>query len=70
MPKELDENIFNIREFSDFEINIPLKVEEFQINNPKPKEGYPKIINGIFCIQYELAQKGGQKFIASIQNEN
>ena len=70
MPKELDENIFNIREFSDFEINIPLKVEEFQINNPKPKEGYPKIINGIFCIQYELAKKGGQKFIASIQNEN
>ena len=57
-PKEHNDNLFNIREFSDFELNIPLKTENFQINQTRPKEGYPKIINGICIIQYELAKKG------------
>ena len=65
-PKELEDNLFNIREFSDFELNIPLKTEYFQINEKRPKEGYPKFVNGICCIQYELAQKGE---IITIQTE-
>ena len=48
----------NLREFNDFEVNIDLPVEEFQISSPDPKEGYPKKINGIYIIQYELASKG------------
>ena len=57
-PKEPNYNLFNIREFSEFEVNIPLKVEEFKISQTRPNEGYPKFVNGVCCIQYELAGKG------------
>ena len=57
-PKELNDNITNLREYGDFELNINLKVEEFKINSQKPKEGYPKFVNGICIIQYELAILG------------
>jgi len=62
-PKYLEDNLFNIREFSEFELNIPLKIEDFQINQTRPKNGYPKFINGICIIQYELAEKGEAKEI-------
>ena len=57
-PKELKDNLFSMREFGNFELNIPLKVVDFKINQPKPKEGYPKFVNGVCCIQNELASKG------------
>ena len=65
-PKELKDNLFNIREFSEFELNIPLKVENFKINQEKPK----KLIfaNGICIIQYELAQKGKDSNEISAEN--
>ena len=56
-PEKLNYNLFNIREFSQFELNIPLKVEDFKISKPKPNEGYPKFVNGVCIIQYELAGK-------------
>ena len=58
MPKDMKDNLFNLREFSNFEVNIPLKVYHFKINQSKPKDGYPKFKNGVCCIQYELASKG------------
>ena len=54
-PKEPNYNLFNIREFSEFELNIPLKAEDLQIS--KIKEGYPKFKNGICIIQCELTTK-------------
>ncbi len=57
-PKELKDNLFSMREFGNFELNIPLKVVDFKINQPRPKEGFPKFVNGVCCIQYELASKG------------
>ena len=57
-PKELKDNLFSMREFGNFELNIPLKVVDFKINQPKPKEGFPKFVAGVCCIQYELALKG------------
>ena len=56
-PEKPNYNLFNIREFSQFELNIPLKVEDFKISKPKPNEGYPKFVNGVCIIQYELAGK-------------
>ena len=56
-PKKLEDNLFNIREFGNFEKNIPLSLKDFKINN-KPKEGYPKFLNGVICIQYKLLPKG------------
>ena len=57
-PAKPEDDLYNIREFSDFELNIPLKVEEFKISQPKPKDGYPKFSNGVCLIQFELALKG------------
>jgi len=54
----LKDNLFSMREFGNFELNIPLKVVDFKINQPKPKEGFPKFVNGVCWIQYELALKG------------
>ena len=54
-PKKPNYNLFNIREFSEFELNIPLKAEDLQIS--KIKEGYPKFKNGICIIQCELSTK-------------
>lgn len=57
-PEKLADNLVNFREFGEFEFNIPLKVEEFKINQKEPKKGYPKFIDGMCVIQYELATKG------------
>ena len=57
-PENPNDELFNIREFGEFELNIPLKVQDYKINQTKPKEGYPKYVNGICCVQYELASKG------------
>jgi len=54
-PKNPEDVIQNLREFSDYEVNIPLKVQDYEIT--KPKEGFPKFLNGVYCIQYELARK-------------
>ena len=56
-PEKEEDVLFNIREFSEFELDIPLKVQDFDIKQTKPKEGYPKYVNGVCCIQYELADK-------------
>jgi hypothetical protein len=57
VPKKPEDDLRNIREFSKFELNIPLKVEEFEIKSTKPKEGFPKWVSGVCLIQYELATK-------------
>ena len=53
-PEKLEDYIGNIRLFTDFETIISLPVEKYQIASDKPKEGYPKFINGICIIQYDL----------------
>ena len=56
-PAKPEDMIFNMREFGEFELNIPLKVEEFEISQTTPKKGYPKFVNGVLCVQYELAKE-------------
>ena len=56
-PEKPEDNIVNLREFSKFELNIYLPIEELQIIANKPKEGYPKFDKGICFIQYELAKE-------------
>ena len=63
-PKKPEDNLENLREFTDFELNILLPIEEFLISSPDPKEGYPKQKNGIYIIQYELVSKGKGKEIS------
>lgn len=54
-PKEVKDNLYNIRIFDDIKLDIPLKTEKFRINQTKPNEGYPQFKNGICIIQYTLA---------------
>ena len=56
-PENPDDVFLNFREFSEFELRIPLKVQDFKINSRKPKEGYPKFQQGCFLVQYELAEE-------------
>ena len=57
-PAKLTDNIYNTREFGDYGLIIPLKIEDFKIASTKPKDGYPMYKNGICIIQYALAEKG------------
>ena len=56
-PKNPDDNIINIRQFTDFEFIISLPKEEFQSISEKPKEGYPKSVNGLYITQFDLTSK-------------
>ena len=53
-PKNLSENLHNTREFGDFNLDIPLKTEEFIIKNSTPKICDKK---GVIMIEYEYDQK-------------
>ena len=55
VPYKISDNLFNIRTFGEFEINIRLKVEDYGID--KLNKGYPKFEDGIYYIQYILIQK-------------
>ena len=57
-PENPKDDLFNKREFGEFELNIPLKIQDFKIIPTKEKEKLePKFINGICCIQFKLASK-------------
>jgi HSP20 family molecular chaperone IbpA len=50
-PKNLDENIINLRELGKFCLEIPLKTSEFNLYHKKPKV---KIVNGVHILEYDL----------------
>ena len=58
-PEKLEDNLVNIRDYNKFELNIPLNIEDFQIQ--KLKDNYPQFKNGVCFIQYELASKISDK---------
>ena len=57
VPENPKDNLFNIREFSDFEIDIPLKVQDFNILRRKKEDKKSDFINGVYIIKYELVPK-------------
>ena len=58
-PKDEKDNIKDIREFGNFELELPLPVEEYKIVSTEPKEKL-KFLNGICIIKYELASEGAE----------
>ena len=62
-PKNPADNRLCTREFTDFEVIIPLPIEEYRINSVKPK--MIKSEQGLFIIQYELAAEGEEEIIES-----
>lgn len=60
-PENLDNNIYNCREYGNFSLEIPLNPEEFIIKNSKPKIIEKK---GVLIIEYELEDKNeGEEYI-------
>ena len=55
-PK-LEDNIYNSREFGDFELNIYLKTDEYFLKNEKPKINQK---NGIVFLEYNLGKKNNE----------
>ena len=56
-PKNEKDNLKDIREFGNFELKIPLPVEQFKIAATETKEDLV-FKNGLCIIKYELASKG------------
>ena len=56
-PKNPDDNIINLRQFTDYEVIISLPKEEFPSISEKQKEGYPKFANGLIITQFDLTPK-------------
>ena len=61
-PENLNDNIYNFREYGPFSLDILLNPEEFIIQNKKPKT-YQKL--GVLVIEYDLEDKndGGELII-------
>ena len=53
-PEKLEDNLFNIREYGDFIVDIPLKTEDYKVLNEEPNQQYKK---GLFIIEYKLDNK-------------
>ena len=53
-PEKLSDNIYNCREFGDYSVNIPLKVEDYLIKNQEYKIDKK---NGIFFIEVKIDKK-------------
>ena len=53
-PEKLSDNIYNCREFGDYFVNIPLKVEDYLIKNQEYKIDKK---NGIFFIEVKIDKK-------------
>ena len=60
-PKKLDDNLYNIREFGFYSIEIPLKTEEYMIKNRPPTMTKK---NGLLILEYllENKSKGANKY--------
>ena len=64
-PENPADNKCCTREFTDFELVLPLPIEEYKINSEKPKEK-PILEQGLYIVRYELAKQGEE---VEIENE-
>ena len=53
-PEKSTDNIYNIRNFGDFNIEIPFKTEDYSFKNEEPKFSQMK---GILIVEYTLETK-------------
>ena len=54
LPEKTEDNLFSSREYSDFELNVPFPIEEFEITSNVKKQDKK---HGIHIFQFELAPK-------------
>ena len=65
-PEKLEDNIFNIREFGDFVVDIPLKTEDYKIVNENPT---PQFKKGLVIFEYKLDNKSKESQIFKPEEE-
>ena len=63
MPKNINDNIINMRYFGDYELNVKINTEKFQIENNENNE----LINGVGSIKFEIKYKEEKKFEKPIE---
>jgi len=65
-PKNNNDNLHSTREFGEFNLDIPLKTEDYNIKSKDPKI-FDK--NGIIVLEYECEEKS-QKFVYDVKEED
>ena len=65
MPENINDNIVNMRYFGDYELNIKINTEKFQIHNKGAKE----LKNGVGSITFEIKYKEEEKFEKPIETK-
>jgi len=63
LPKNINDNIINMRYFGDYELNVKINTEKFQIENNENNE----LINGVGSIKFEIKYKEEKKFEKPIE---
>jgi len=65
LPKNINDNIINMRYFGDYELNVKINTEKFQIENNENNE----LINGVGSIKFEIKYKEEKKFEKPIETK-
>ena len=53
-PEKLEDNLFNSREIGDFSVDIPLKADDFTLENKEPNI---RDMKGVIILEYNLIEK-------------
>ena len=53
-PEKLEDNLFNSREIGDFSVEIPLKADDFTLDNKEPNI---RDMKGVIILEYNLIEK-------------
>ena len=62
-PKNIEDNIFNLREYGTFFLEIPLKAEKYLLSNEDPRIESKK---GITSLEFNLAKKKVKEYLPSV----
>ena len=65
-PEKLEDNIYNTREFGEFNLDIPFKTEDYLIKNEKPEVIEKK---GLIILEFKLDKKNKKKGYKPNEND-
>ena len=66
MPEDINDNIINMRYFGDYELNVKINTEKFQIYDMVDAK---EPTNGVGSITYEIKYKEEKKFEKPIETK-
>ena len=66
-PKNIEDNIFNSREYGRFSLEIPLKTEDYLLSIDKPSFESKK---GVFILEYNIAKKEDKRQLILTEDDD